>query len=243
MASPHVAGVAALLKSAYPSLTPADVQDLLKTTGSCPNGQLADADGTGTCAGKGQWGNDPDGIAEPLVNALNAVAGGTPGDRRPTVHITSPAGGAAVSGVVSVTATATDDVGVTRVEFLVNGRLVATDTNGADGWSTTWDASAVDGGYYTFTATRGRHREPGLHERDHRQDRRQRPGQLGRDVRARRLRARELERRRQHGRRLAAGRRDVQPRSGLALPLGLADDGRPCPPGAGPDRSSGDDLV
>ena len=73
MASPHVAGVAALMLAANPSLTPAGVETLLKTSGECPNGALADADGSGNCAGKGQWGNDPDGIAEPLVNALHAV--------------------------------------------------------------------------------------------------------------------------------------------------------------------------
>ena len=84
MASPHVAGVAALMLAAKPTMTPADVRSLLISSGECPNGALADADGSGDCTGKGQWPNDPDGIAEPLVNALNAVgAGGTPatGDR------------------------------------------------------------------------------------------------------------------------------------------------------------------
>ena len=98
MASPHVAGVAALLLSAFPTLTPADIEDRLKTTGECPNGAFADADGTGDCTGKGQWGNDPDGIAEPLVNAVNALQGGIPGDRRPTVHITAPVDGSSVNG-------------------------------------------------------------------------------------------------------------------------------------------------
>ncbi len=81
MASPHVAGVAALMVAANPSLKPADIEALLKTSGECPNGALVDADGRGDCVGKGQWGNDHDGNAERLVNALNAVedAGGTPG--------------------------------------------------------------------------------------------------------------------------------------------------------------------
>ena len=44
MASPHVAGVAALV-GREPNLSPADVEDLLKAPGECPNGQRADANG------------------------------------------------------------------------------------------------------------------------------------------------------------------------------------------------------
>jgi subtilisin family serine protease len=152
MAAPHVSGAAALLLAAFPGLTPADVMDQLRTTGQCPNGQLADADGTGSCVGKGQWGNDPDGIAEPLVNALNAVSGGIPGDRRPTVHVTSPAAGATVSGVVDVTASATDDNGVVKVDFLINGVQAATDANAADGWAFSWNTTGLDPGLDTITA-------------------------------------------------------------------------------------------
>ena len=126
---------------------------ILKSTGECPNGEFADADGSGDCIGKGQWGNDPDGYGEPLVNALNAVEGGTPGDRRPRVEITTPADGATVSGSVSVTASATDDVGVTQVAFFVNGLLAATDTDGSNGWSMTWDTAVIPGGAYTLKAT------------------------------------------------------------------------------------------
>ncbi len=48
----------------------------------------------------------------------------------PTVAITSPANGAIVArkSTVTITATASDNVGVTRVEFLVNGALQCTDT-------------------------------------------------------------------------------------------------------------------
>lgn len=55
-----------------------------------------------------------------------AVADTTP----PTVAITSPANGATVprKSNVTITATANDNVGVTRVEFLVNGNLQCTDT-------------------------------------------------------------------------------------------------------------------
>ena len=48
----------------------------------------------------------------------------------PTVAITSPANGAIVArkSTVTIAATANDNVGVTRVEFLVNGALQCTDT-------------------------------------------------------------------------------------------------------------------
>ena len=153
MAAPHVTGVAALILAAHPTFKPADVVELLKTTGECPNGAFADDDGSGDCVGKGQWGNDPDGIAEPLVNALHAVEGGSPGDHRPVVHITNPTDAATVSGVVPVTATATDDIGVVKVDFFVNGAVAGTDADGSNGWSMSWDTTTLAAGRYTLRAT------------------------------------------------------------------------------------------
>ena len=48
----------------------------------------------------------------------------------PTVAITNPANGAIVArkSTVTITATASDNVGVTRVDFLVNGALQCSDT-------------------------------------------------------------------------------------------------------------------
>ncbi|WP_406418217.1 S8 family serine peptidase [Streptomyces sp. NBC_00873] len=76
MATPHVAGVAALLKSTHPKATPAQLQELLKAQAvnpGCPSkvynsaGQLIDAT---TCKGdskvNGYYGHG-------IVNALNAV--------------------------------------------------------------------------------------------------------------------------------------------------------------------------
>ncbi len=121
MAAPHVAGVAALAKAANPALQPTDIEALLKVTGQCANGQWADPAGSGDCVGKGQWAHDPDGYGEPLVNALRAAQGANGWDGMPTIDITNPADGSAVSGIVNVTATASDDHGVTKVEFFVNG--------------------------------------------------------------------------------------------------------------------------
>lgn len=67
----------------------------------------------------------------------------------PTVSLTAPAANATVSGTVSVAATASDNVGVTKVEFYVNNVLKATDTAGPYTYS--WDTTAVANGSYTLT--------------------------------------------------------------------------------------------
>jgi hypothetical protein len=77
MAAPHVAGVIALMKAVDPTITPAEAVALLNQSGECPNQAWADADGTPGCAGQGLWTDDPDGTAEPLVNALRAAQAAT----------------------------------------------------------------------------------------------------------------------------------------------------------------------
>jgi subtilisin len=72
MAAPHVAGVAALMRAADPDLAPEGVLALLQTTGECPDG-APNAASSGACSGQGQWSYDPDGIAEPLINAPRAA--------------------------------------------------------------------------------------------------------------------------------------------------------------------------
>ena len=50
----------------------------------------------------------------------------------------------------TITASATDNVGVTKVEFSVDGKLVATDTSAP--YSTSWNAAAATFGTHTLTA-------------------------------------------------------------------------------------------
>jgi titin len=77
MATPHVAGVVALMAAAAPGLTPAQAMANLKTSGECPDGSIAGGDAS--CAGQGTWPDDPDGIPEPMIHALRAaVASGNP---------------------------------------------------------------------------------------------------------------------------------------------------------------------
>jgi hypothetical protein len=61
----------------------------------------------------------------------------------PVTSITAPANGATVSGTVSVTASATDNVGVSRVEFWLDGALQSTDFSSPYAWS--WTVGAATG--------------------------------------------------------------------------------------------------
>ena len=82
-----------------------------------------------------------------------APATTTPSDTTPpTVTLTSPANGATVAGSVAIAASASDaGSGVSRVEFRVDGMLLATDS--ASPYSTTWSASSASAGAHTIQAT------------------------------------------------------------------------------------------
>lgn len=75
-----------------------------------------------------------------------------PDTTAPTVSVTAPANGATISGftTVAITADASDNVGVTKVEFYVNNVLKATDT--AAPYSYNWDTASVANGAYTLSA-------------------------------------------------------------------------------------------
>ncbi len=68
----------------------------------------------------------------------------------PTVNLTSPANGAGVNGVATVQATASDDVGVVRVEFYVDGALASSDSSAP--WEFAWNTAAVANGVHTLKA-------------------------------------------------------------------------------------------
>jgi hypothetical protein len=68
----------------------------------------------------------------------------------PTVSLTAPADGATVAGTVSLTAGAADDTSLDRVEFLVDGQLVATDASAP--YSFDWDSSTVPDGAHALAA-------------------------------------------------------------------------------------------
>jgi hypothetical protein len=79
------------------------------------------------------------------------TSGGGPGDTTPpTVSITSPTPGATVSGTITISANASDNVGVTKVDFLVDGVLLGSDTTAP--WSASWNTTTVPNGSHTLTA-------------------------------------------------------------------------------------------
>ena len=90
----------------------------------------------------------------PQPFALVVDGGGSTGtDSPPTVSITNPSDGETVSGSVTVTADASDDNGVTQVEFFVDGGSIGVDSDGSDGWSATWDTTGYADGSHTVEAT------------------------------------------------------------------------------------------
>ena len=92
-------------------------------------------------------------IAAVNTATAGALSGGgsTPADTTPpSVSLTSPATGAVLSGTVTPSANASDNVGVASVEFKVDG--VAFSVDSAAPYSVTWDSRQVTNGQHTLTA-------------------------------------------------------------------------------------------
>jgi hypothetical protein len=137
VSSSTTAGVVALIVAANGALSPDEVESVLKTTAD----DLGDP-GTDAFYGAGR------------VNAARAVAlaaGVSPDDREPpTVSILSPQAGTTVSGLVDVDVLSGDNFGVSRVELLVDGSLVGTDTTSP--YQFAWDSSRVGDGTASLVA-------------------------------------------------------------------------------------------
>ena len=97
-----------------------------------------------------------------VVDAFDVTSGGTgtgpkhgpkpPRDSSPpAVAITAPTGGATVSGAIPVSASASDNVGIAGVQFLVDGSALGPEDTAAP-YSVTWDTGAATNAQHTLTA-------------------------------------------------------------------------------------------
>jgi hypothetical protein len=93
---------------------------------------------------------DAAGNASPTSTRTVTVANTAPDTTNPTVAITAPASGATVSGTISIDATASDNVGVTQVQFLVGSTVISTDTSAP--YSASWNTTSYANGSYTLSA-------------------------------------------------------------------------------------------
>jgi subtilisin family serine protease len=134
MASPHVAGAAALYLETDTSASPAVVAAAL--TGLATPGKV-------TAAGTGS----------PNLLLYSLFEGGNPGDTTPpTTSISSPGEGDTVSGTVAVTATAVDSGGVDLVEFFLDGAASPFCSDATEPYSCPWDTTtAVNGSHALHT--------------------------------------------------------------------------------------------
>ncbi|MDX1948830.1 MAG: S8 family serine peptidase [Pirellulaceae bacterium] len=131
MATPHVAGAAALLWAANPSLTASEVKSLLLAN----TDSIADLNPTRKTLTGGRLNVD---------RALRAIVSADPlptPDNPPTIALASPTSGIAVSGLVELVAIADDDLQVAKVEFFADGTRIGQDTDGSDGWTVVWDST------------------------------------------------------------------------------------------------------
>lgn len=88
----------------------------------------------------------------PYFDWITSIIGAGGGDAPPSVKITNPADFATESGMIDVTADASDDIGVEQVEFSVDGASIGVDIDGSNGWSVSWDTTSVGDGSRTIEA-------------------------------------------------------------------------------------------
>jgi hypothetical protein len=95
-------------------------------------------------------------VTTPNVIVTRAAARGpvalTADVTAPACALTAPADLSTVNGPVTITATATDNIAVARVDFLVDGIVVGTNTSPPSPSSISWNSTQVPNGSHTLTA-------------------------------------------------------------------------------------------
>ncbi len=106
--------------------------------------------GYGYHAMSGTYGYPSAGTRTWLINEPNGPGAPPAGDNPPLVSLTAPAAGATISGSVEFSASASDDNGVSKVEFYLDSTLVAEDTGLP--YSTTLNTLSYGNGVHTLKA-------------------------------------------------------------------------------------------
>jgi subtilisin family serine protease len=137
-ASPVAAGAAALIMAARPDLPAAQVESLLEST----------ALDLGTVGRDSLYGYGRVNAAAAVQAALNAPL--APDTLAPAVAIAAPLGSTSVSGAATVSVSASDNVGVARVDLQVNNTVVA--STSAAPYTFSWDTTGVANGMNNLIA-------------------------------------------------------------------------------------------
>ena len=140
--SPVAAATAALVMSANPSLSADQVQNILFST-------AVDLGAAGRDSKFG-YGRVNAAAAVAAAGGSTAPAPAPTDTTKPTVVIANPLAGSTVTGTVTVSANATDNIGVTRVELKVNGTTVASDSSGPFAFA--WDTKGTANGTANLVA-------------------------------------------------------------------------------------------
>jgi subtilisin family serine protease len=135
--SPVAAGVVALIMNANPSLSPAQAVQVLEDSADKPSGLDFDPN----------YGHGRVNAAGAVQQAANAQAQDT---QAPVAAIASPGGGATVQGLVAVSVSASDNVGVAQVALFAGSQQVAADS--AAPFSFAWDSTLVPDGTLSLRA-------------------------------------------------------------------------------------------
>jgi subtilisin family serine protease len=88
----------------------------------------------------------------PAYVVATPVPGG-PDTENPTVSITSPTSGAHVSRNVSITASASDNVGITRVDFFLDSGTTPIGSTTSAPYAIAWDSGTTSSGSHSLSAT------------------------------------------------------------------------------------------
>ena len=138
VAAPIVAGAAGLLFSLDSSLTPAQVQDILRQS----------ADDLGTPGWDPGYGYGRVNLTRAVSMAAGVSISKTTDSTPPSVTITSPKSGQSVSNTVNVLVSATDNVGVVKVELYVDGMLYL--TSGTAPFTIKWSTQKLVAGAHAL---------------------------------------------------------------------------------------------